>query len=82
MKNQRGQAVTESVLIIVLLFGFTFAVASYFRNEEVLKKLITGPFVSLAGMLQNGIWAPADKGAASHPTHHFRHIVNTGDKVR
>jgi hypothetical protein len=80
--NQKGQAVTEAVLILVLLFGFTFAVANYFRNEEVLKKLVKGPFSYMAGMLQNGVWLPADKGAVSHPSGHIRHIVIDGEKAQ
>lgn len=82
MKNQSGQAVTEAVMILVLLFGFTFAVANYFRNEDILKKMITGPFVYLSGMLQNGVWLPPDKGAPSHPTGHFRHIVVEGEAAQ
>jgi hypothetical protein len=82
IKNQRGQAITEAVLILVLLFGFTTAVVSYFKSEEVLQKIVTGPFTYLAGMLQNGVWLPPDKGAPSHPTSHSRHIVITGDKVQ
>lgn len=81
-RSQSGQAITEAVLILVVLFGFTLLVSNYFRNEEVLKKLITGPFSNLAGMLQNGVWAPRDKGANQHPTAHYRHIVITGEPAR
>ena len=80
--NSRGQAVTESILIIVLLMGFTMIVANYIKKEEVFKRLITGPFVFLAGMMQNGVWQSASIGAASHPANHNRHVVITGDKVQ
>lgn len=80
--NSRGQAITEAVLIIVVLFGFTFLVANYLKKEEVLKRLITGPFTYLAGMLQNGVWAPPDSGAEMHPSIHFRHIVITGESAQ
>jgi len=82
MINQRGQAIAEAVLIIVMLVGFTFAVASYFKNEEVLRRLITGPFSHLAGMLQNGVWAPAERGSPDHPGGHRRHIVIDGEPVQ
>lgn len=77
--DQKGQAITEAVLILVMLFAFTFSVASFFKNEEILKKIVTGPFTYLAGMLQNGVWLPPEKGAASHPNRHFRHISVIGD---
>lgn len=80
--NARGQAITEAVLILVIFLGFTFAVASYFKDQEVLKRLITGPFTQLAGLLQNGVWAPAETGAALHPTAHGRHMVVVGEGVR
>lgn len=82
LRGQGGQAITEAVLIIVVLFGFTFMVANYLKKEEVLKRLITGPFTYLSGMLQNGVWAPADKGAEMHPSIHFRHIVITGERAQ
>lgn len=81
-RNQRGQAILEAVLIIVMLMGFTMMVANYFKSQEVLKKLITEPFQYVAGMLQNGVWQPPDKGAAAHPAGHYRHIVITGEAAR
>jgi hypothetical protein len=79
---QGGQMIVEAVLIIVLLFGITFMVANYFKDKEVLKTLITGPWTHLAGMLQNGVWAPPAVGAAVHPNGHIRHIVITGEEAR
>lgn len=80
LRSQKGQAITEAVLIIVLMFGFVTIVANYFKDEEILKKLISDPFANLSGMLQNGVWAPPDKGATLHPTVHFRHIVIDADR--
>jgi hypothetical protein len=80
--SQKGQAITEAVLILIMMFAIVFAVANYFKDKEVLKQLITGPFANLAGMFQNGVWQPPDKGAASHPTGHFRHISIQGEGVR
>lgn len=80
--GQGGQAVTEAVMILVLLMGFTFVVANYFKSQEVLKTLIQGPFQHLAGMMQNGVWAPPEVGAAKHPSSHDRHITVQGDPVQ
>ncbi|MGE0526804.1 MAG: hypothetical protein AB7G93_19660 [Bdellovibrionales bacterium] len=79
---QGGQMITEAVLILVLLFGFTFIVATYFRNEEVVRRLIQGPWQNLAGLLQNGVWAPPQAGAVHHPSGHYRHIVIQGELAR
>lgn len=80
--NQRGQMMTEAVLIMVVLLAMTLLVARYFRNSEVLKQLISGPWVSLAGMLQNGVWLPVNQGTLSHPNGHTRHITIQGESAR
>lgn len=77
--SQSGQMIVEAVLIITLLMGATFLVTNYFRNNEVLKTLVQGPWISLAGMLQNGSWGPIKDTAAIHPSAHGRHIVITGE---
>lgn len=82
LKSEKGQQIVEAVLIIVLLVGFTFIVANYFKQKEVLKNIITGPFQTLAGMLQNGVWATREAGTLSHPAGDGRHIVITGEKAR
>ena len=80
--NQKGQLIVEAVLIIVMLMGFTFMVANYFKNSEVLRQLITGPWANLSGMLQNGVWAEPAKGAISHPNAHMRHISIEGEDAK
>jgi hypothetical protein len=75
LSSQKGQMVTETILILVLFMGVTFTIANYFKNEEVLKKLISGPWLNLSGMLQNGVWGTPDATADSHPNGHGRHVV-------
>lgn len=80
LRSQRGQQVVEAILILVVFMGITTLVTSYFNRDEFLKKLIQTPFVNLAGMMQNGVWASRDTGAAQHPSAHPRHILVEGDK--
>ncbi len=82
LANQKGQQVTEAVLIMVVFMAFTLAVAQFFKGQEILKKLVTGPWDNLAGMLQNGVWQPAKRGAVSHPNGHSRHISIQGESAR
>lgn len=67
---------------MVVLIAFTTMVGVYFKNNEVLKQLITGPWQSMAGMLQNGVWLAPEKGAMSHPNGHSRHITIQGESAR
>ncbi len=82
IRGQSGQQVTEAVLIMVVFIAMTLAVAQFFRGKEVLKQLISGPWVNLAGMLQNGVWQPIQRGAVSHPNGHSRHISIQGESAR
>ncbi len=80
--NDRGQMMTEAVLIMVVLMGMTVLVAKFFKDQEVLKQLVSGPWVSLSGVLQNGVWTAADRGTISHPSGHTRHITIQGESAR
>lgn len=82
MGQQSGQAIVEAVMILVLLFGITFMAAQYFKSQEIFRTMITGPWVHMSGMLQNGIWAPPQVGAVNHPNSHGRHIAITGESAR
>ena len=82
LRSQGGQMITESILILVMLTSFTFLVANYFKKQEVMKQLISGPWANLAGMIQNGVWAPVQAGAAVHPNSHNRHIAIQGELAR
>lgn len=82
LRSQSGQLIVEAVLIIVLLVAITGMTIRMFKETEVFRQLVTGPWVSLAGMLQNGVWAPPKTGAAIHPNAHRRHIVISGEEAR
>lgn len=82
LKNQKGQAVTEAVLLMVLFMGVTLLVANFMKDEEVLKRLVQSPFQHIAGMLQNGVWAPHQTSAAIHPNSHGRHVSIIGEPGR
>jgi hypothetical protein len=82
LRNQGGQQIVEAILIIVILMGTTMIAASYFKNQEVIKKLISGPWQNLAGMIQNGVWLPPQQSNISHPNGHGRHVVITGENAQ
>lgn len=79
-KNQSGQMTVEAVLIVTLLLSITMAVSQKLQNEGYLAKLVNGPWTYLAGMMENGIWAPPEAGRGSHPNHILRHGSPEGDR--
>lgn len=82
LANQKGQQVVEAVLIMVVLLAFTLMVGRYFKDNDVLRQLITGPWVAMSGMLQNGVWLAPEKGNLSHPSGHTRHITIQGESAK
>ena len=70
LRSQTGQMATEMILIMTMLLALTFAISAYFKNDEVFKKLVTGPWQNLSGMIQNGVWATPADGMKNHPNHH------------
>jgi hypothetical protein len=81
LNSEKGQLIVEAVLLMVILTGITVTLTRYFANEEVLKNLITGPWQSLSGMMQNGEWGPPSQTDAIHPANHSRHVVIVGEHV-
>jgi hypothetical protein len=67
LKNQSGQGVVEAVLLIAtLLFVSTF-VAREFKSNELVSKIVKGPWLALSGMISSGTWKPPAEAAALHP---------------
>lgn len=82
VKSQRGQAIVEALLIMIIFLGIGLAVMSFFKDQEVLAKLVKGPWQSLSGVLQNGTWGEPGATAVKHPNTHYRHVSIQGDDAR
>lgn len=82
LQQQGGQMIIEAVLIMTMLMGFAYIVTSSFRSNETVAKLVSGPWTSLAGVIQNGTWAPAEQNMKSHPSDMDRRISLEGDVPR
>lgn len=66
-RSQRGQATIEAVLLVAAFVIATSMVANFSRNQGMLKAFVSGPWVQLQGMIENGVWEPAVQGRARHP---------------
>jgi hypothetical protein len=52
-------------------------VAQQFKDNEIIKGLVSGPWLAISSMISNGNWEVKD-GKSLHPNHHFRHVTHTG----
>lgn len=80
--NRKGQAVVESILILILFFALTTLIAAGFKQNELFTQMASAPWQNLSGMLQNGVWAPPANSVFVHPSQHERHISSKGEVPR
>lgn len=58
LRSDRGQIVVEYMLLMVVTIALASLLMSTLRNIGALKALTSGPFVTLDGMIQCGVWRP------------------------
>ena len=80
--SHKGQAVVESILILVVFIAVSTLIGSAFRQNELFGQMVSSPWQRLAGMLENGVWLPPHQSRLLHPNHHLRHISIRGDSPR
>lgn len=79
LKNQSGQMILESILILTILTAVTITTARFMKEEQILAGLISAPWANLSGMIQNGVWKPPGQAENYHPSHHARSASLTGE---
>ena len=82
IKNSRGQMSVEMVLMVVVLVAGAAAVSSAFRKQEFFATLVSGPWVSLSGLIQNGVWGNPTDTMIKHPAHFHRVSTVEGEVAR
>lgn len=82
VNNQSGQMIIEYILLTVITIGIAIFVSSSFRSNEFLAQMVSAPWRSLAGMIQNGSWGDPESTMANHPNHHANSSSFRGEPVR
>ncbi len=65
--NNRGQMTVEAVLLLVVFVAFMQVANGTIKEQEFLKKMVSGPWSFLQGMIQNGVWSEGNTGSDIHP---------------
>ncbi|HVK61795.1 MAG TPA: hypothetical protein VM432_09610 [Bdellovibrionales bacterium] len=81
LANSKGQMTIEMVLILTILLGAAVGVTRAMKSNQVLAAIVEGPWASMQGMIEDGVWVPAGKSKASHPTMRSRHRSFEGENV-
>ena len=82
LRDRTGQMAVEMVLIIALVVGFSVFVGNEFRNRSFIAGLVSAPWKSLAGMIQNGVWGPSQDTMSQHPNSFSRVTSPEGDPIQ
>jgi hypothetical protein len=80
LRGEAGQFTVEAVLVLTILFSTVFAATQMLREQQVLSKMVEGPWQFMAGMIENAHWSPPQIGRAKHPNHASRHGSPEGDR--
>ena len=71
IKNQKGQSIIEAVLLIFVAVTLMATLSNFLKGKEFAKKLVSGPWKNISGMVQCGVWKPCGIGnenTADHPS--------------
>ena len=79
MRKSSGQITVEAVLLLAILISTSIAGTRVLKDKQLLSSLVEKPWSYLAGMIENGIWAPPEAGKGKHPNHITRHGSPRGD---
>lgn len=82
MKNQRGQVAIEMVLMTIVMVGAAMAISVAFRENQYIASLVSGPWKSLSGMIQNGVWGSPESTMKKHPAYYDRLSTVKGEKAK
>lgn len=73
--GQQGQVIIEMVLLLVLVVGLWGLFSNYAKQRKWFENLVTGPWQSMSGMIEAGVWEPPQKAIAKHPNS-FNRVVS------
>lgn len=79
--NERGQLTIEAILLMCIFVSISIYVSRYARAEQLVAKVVEGPWLPIRGMIENGVWATGEKAKGQHPSMKRRHSSNQGDPV-
>lgn len=77
--NQLGQASMEAVLILIVVTVIAIQISSLAKSQGLAQKVVEGPWSSIRGMVEDGVWVRHTESKSLHPNHLIRHQSRRGD---
>lgn len=78
--NEKGQFFVEGILLMVVFTSIGLVATRAIRNNNLLGKMVEGPWGQVRAMIENGGWNNASPN--DHPNMLARQVSFRGDNVR
>ncbi len=72
LRSQKGQSSIEAIALMIGFVVIATLVSGYFRDNNLLSRATEGPWSYLAGMIEGGVWLPAERVKPYHPSQFSR----------
>lgn len=81
LRNQNGQLTMEAVLILAIFSSLALFVMKTARTQGWAASVVEGPWGTIRGMIEDGVWQNAKDSKANHPGQFKRHHSHQGTEV-
>ncbi len=75
VKNQKGQVLIEAVLLLTLVVGMWSVFTKFAKQKKWFDSLVNGPWQTMSGMIETGVWDPPQKSKSKHPNS-FNRVIS------
>ena len=79
LRNKTGQMTVEIILVLAVIVAGAVTVGSIFRQQQFFANLVSGPWQSVAGLIQNGVWGTPEETMSKHPNQFGRVSTARGE---
>lgn len=79
LMNQAGQATMEAVLIMIVTMSVAVKISSYASESGFVRNIVEGPWGTVRGMIEDGVWVNYTDSKTMHPNQFERHQSRRGD---
>lgn len=75
VKNQKGQVLVEAVLLLTLVVGMWSVFSKFAKQKKWFDSLVNGPWQTMSGMIETGVWLPPQQSKPKHPNN-FNRVIS------
>jgi hypothetical protein len=76
--NSQGQVLIEAVLLLTLVVGMWSVFSKYAKEKKWFDSMVNGPWQSMSGMIETGLWKPPQQSRPKHPNN-FNRVVSLSE---